>query len=50
MSGFKVIGKWPLDSKAINEKTTPSSLYTLVNVDRIGGDDGETNEEDDDDL
>ncbi len=48
--GFKVIGIWPLDSKAIDEKTTPSSLYTLFNVDRIGGDDGETDEKDDDDL
>jgi hypothetical protein len=50
ISGLKAIGIWPLNSKAMDEKTTPSSLYTLINANRIGGDDGETNEEDDDDL
>jgi len=47
---LKVTSIWPLNSKAMDEKTTPSSLYTLVNANRIGGDDGETNEEDDDDF
>jgi len=47
ISRFKITSIWPLNSKAINEKTTPSTLYTLINVDIIGGGDGESNEEDD---
>ncbi len=34
----------------MDEKIIPSTLYTLVNANRIGGDDGEFNEEDDDDF
>jgi hypothetical protein len=47
ISRFKITGIWPLNSKAIDEKTTPSTLYTLINANIIGGGDGESNEEDD---
>ncbi len=29
--GFKSIGIWPLNPKAMDEKTSPNNLYTLVN-------------------
>jgi hypothetical protein len=34
ISRFKVTGIWPLNSKAMDEKTIPSTLYTLGDVDR----------------
>jgi hypothetical protein len=31
ISGFKSIGFWPLDPKAMDERTKASSLYIVVN-------------------
>lgn len=50
ISRFKVTGIWPLNSKAMDEKTIPSTLYTLGDVDRTWGDDGESNENNDGDF
>jgi hypothetical protein len=41
MSGFKSTRIWPLNPRAMEEKTNPSILYTLVN---------QTREKDDDDY
>jgi hypothetical protein len=50
ISWFKVTSIWPMNSKAMDEKTTHNTLYTLGNVDRTRGDDGESNEKDEDHL
>ncbi len=50
ISRFKVTGIWPLNSKAMDEKTIPSTLYTLGDVDRTWGDDWESNENNDGDF
>jgi hypothetical protein len=39
-----------LNSKAMDEKTIPSTLYTLGDVDRTWGDDWESNENNDGDF
>ncbi len=49
MSRFKGTWIWPLNPKAKEEETSPSTLYTLVNQTREEEDDEyHSNEEDDD--
>jgi hypothetical protein len=48
MSRFKGTGIWPFNPKAMEEKTSPSTLFTLVNQTKEDDDDEDhSNEEDD---
>ncbi len=51
ISGFKNTGIWLLNPKAMDERTRPSSLYTLMNQTRKDQDDDyQSNQEEDGEM